>query len=374
MKKKLGLIVNPIAGMGGRVALKGSDGKETIRKAIELGAIPTSPKRTVEALKRLMMIKDNIELISYPYDMGEEEAKESGFNPTVIGSITRGETTSFDTCRAAKEMAALNTDLLLFAGGDGTARDIYDAVGNTIPVLGIPAGVKIHSAAYAINPLIAGELAVMHLQCSASLLNEAEVMDIDEKVLREEDRVSGKLYGYLKIPCDRKMTQSPKEASRAGENEVVMMQTIADRVVDEMEEDWLYIIGPGTTTRSVMERLGLQNTLLGIDVVERKKNVANDVNEAQLIRIIDGKKAKIIVTPIGGQGYIFGRGNQQISPEIIKRVGSDNIIVIATPSKISSLKLKPLLVDTGDEEVNQMLRGYKRVVTGYGEETVCRVS
>jgi predicted polyphosphate/ATP-dependent NAD kinase len=155
---------------------------------------------------------------------------------------------------------------------------------------------------------------------------------------------------------------------------VVMMQTIADRVVDEMEEDWLYIIGPGTTTRSVMERLGLQNTLLGIDVVERKKNVANDVNEAQLIRIIDGKKAKIIVTPIGGQGYIFGRGNQQISPEIIKRVGSDNIIVIATPSKISSLKLKPLLVDTGDEEVNQMLRGYKRVVTGYGEETVCRVS
>jgi predicted polyphosphate/ATP-dependent NAD kinase len=374
MKKKLGLIVNPIAGMGGRVALKGSDGKETIRKAIELGAIPTSPKRTVEALKRLMMIKDNIELISYPYDMGEEEAKESGFNPTVIGSITRGETTSFDTCRAAKEMAALKTDLLLFAGGDGTARDIYDAVGNTIPVLGIPAGVKIHSAAYAINPLIAGELAVMHLQCSASLLNEAEVMDIDEKVLREEDRVSGKLYGYLKIPCDRKMTQSPKEASRAGENEVVMMQTIADRVVDEMEEDWLYIIGPGTTTRSVMERLGLQNTLLGIDVVERKKNVANDVNEAQLIRIIDGKKAKIIVTPIGGQGYIFGRGNQQISPEIIKRVGSDNIIVIATPSKISSLKLKPLLVDTGDEEVNQMLRGYKRVVTGYGEETVCRVS
>jgi predicted polyphosphate/ATP-dependent NAD kinase len=374
MKKKLGLIVNPIAGMGGRVALKGSDGKETIRKAIELGAIPTSPKRTVEALKRLMMIKDNIELISYPYDMGEEEAKESGFNPTVIGSITKGETTSFDTCRAAKEMAALNTDLLLFAGGDGTARDIYDAVGNTIPVLGIPAGVKIHSAAYAINPLIAGELAVMHLQCSASLLNEAEVMDIDEKVLREEDRVSGKLYGYLKIPCDRKMTQSPKEASRAGENEVVMMQTIADRVVDEMEEDWVYIIGPGTTTRSVMERLGLQNTLLGIDVVERKKNVANDVNEAQLIRIIDGKKAKIIVTPIGGQGYIFGRGNQQISPEIIKRVGSDNIIVIATPSKISSLKLKPLLVDTGDEEVNQMLRGYKRVVTGYGEETVCRVS
>jgi len=374
MKKKLGLVVNPIAGMGGRVALKGSDGKETIRKAVELGASPISPKRTVEALKRLRRIKDDIELITYPYDMGEEEAKESGFTPAVIGSITKGETTSYDTRRAAKEMAALKTDLLLFAGGDGTARDIYDAVGNTIAVLGIPTGVKIHSAVYAINPLMAGELAVKHLKDFPSLLCEAEVMDVDEKVLREEDRVSAKLYGYLKIPCDRKMTQSPKEASCRGEEETAIMQAIAQRIIDDMEEDCLYIIGPGTTTRTVMERLGLQKTLLGVDVVERKKLVATDVNEAQLIGIVDGKKARIIVTPIGGQGYIFGRGNQQISPEIIRRVGSDNIIVIATPSKIYSLMLKPLLVDTGDEEVDQRLRGYRKVVTGYGEETVCKVS
>ncbi len=373
MKKKLGLIVNPIAGMGGRTALKGSDGRETIRKAIELGATPSSSKRTVEALKRLIMIKDDIELITYPYDMGEEEAKESGFNPMVIGSITKGETTSFDTCRAAQEMAALKTDLLLFAGGDGTARDVYDAVGNTIPVLGIPTGVKIHSAVYAINPLTAGELAVKHLRNFPSLLCEAEVMDIDEKALREEDRVSSKLYGYLKIPCERRMTQSPKEASCTGEQEATIMQAIAERIINDMEEDCLYFIGPGTTTRAIMERLGLPKTLLGVDVVERKNLVANDVNEAQLIRIMDGKKARIIVTPIGGQGYIFGRGNQQISPEIIRRVGSDNIIVIATPSKIYSLMLKPLLVDTGDEEVDQRLRGYRKVVTGYREEIVCKV-
>jgi predicted polyphosphate/ATP-dependent NAD kinase len=374
MKKKLGLIVNPIAGMGGRVALKGSDGKETIRKAIELGSTPISPKRTVEALKRLIMIKDNIELITYPYDMGEEEAKKSGFNPTVIGSITKGETTSSDTRKAAKEMAALKLDLLIFAGGDGTARDVYDAVAETIPVLGIPAGVKIHSAAYAINPLMAGELAVMHLKSFNSLLCEAEVMDIDEKALREENRVSSKLYGYLKIPCERRMTQSPKEASCGGEQEATMMQAIAERIVDDMEEDWLYIIGPGTTTRAIMVRLGLPNTLLGVDVVERKKIIANDVNEAQLIRIIDGKKAKIIITPIGGQGYIFGRGNQQISPEIIMRVGSYNIILIATPTKIYSLMLKPLLVDTGDEDVDRLLGGYRKVITGYREETVCKVS
>jgi predicted polyphosphate/ATP-dependent NAD kinase len=374
MKKKLGLVVNPIAGMGGKVALKGSDGKETLRKAVELGAIPTSPKRTVEALNRLTIIKDDIELVTYPYDMGEEEAKKSGFNPMVIGSISRGETTSLDTRRAAKEMAALKIDLLLFAGGDGTARDIYDAVENTIPVLGIPSGVKIHSAVYAINPLAAGELAVKHLKNFASLLCEAEVMDVDEKVLREEDRVSSKLYGYLRIPCERRMTQSPKEASSIGEQEAAIMQAIAERIIKNMEEDCLYIIGPGTTTRAIMERLGLEKTLLGVDVVERKKLVANDVNEARLMRILDGKKARIIVTPIGGQGYIFGRGNQQISPEVIRRVGSDNIIVIATPSKIYSLMLKPLLVDTGDEDVDQRLRGYRKVVTGYGEETVCKVS
>jgi predicted polyphosphate/ATP-dependent NAD kinase len=320
-----------------------------------------------------MIMKDDIELITYPYDMGEEEAEESGFRPTVIGSITRGETTSFDTHRGAKEMAALNTDLLLFAGGDGTARDIYDAVGNMVVVLGIPAGVKIHSAVYAINSLMAGELAVMYPKSFTSLLCEAEVMDIDEKVFREEDRVSAKLYGYLKIPCDRNMTQSPKEANCGGEQEAATMRAIAERVVDEMEEDWLYIIGPGTTTRAIMERLGIPKTLLGVDVVGGKKIVANDVNETQLIRIMEGKKAKIIVTPIGGQGYIFGRGNQQISPEIIRRVGSDNITVIATPRKIYSLMLRPLLVDTGEEEVDQLLRGYRKVVTGYREETVCNV-
>lgn len=374
MKKKLGLIVNPVAGMGGSVALKGSDGKETLLKAIALGATPVSPQRTVEALKRLVRIKDHIEFLTYPDEMGEEEAKESGFHPIVIGSIKKGETSSSDTRKAAREMASLNVDLLLFSGGDGTARDIYDAIGETIPVLGIPSGVKIHSAVYAINPAIAGELASMYLQGSASLVHEAEVMDIDEEVLRREDRVSAKLYGYLRIPCDRRMTQGPKQASCGGEHEEAARQAIAARIIENMEKEWFYIVGPGTTTRAIMEKLGLKNTLLGVDVVKNRQIVSIDVNANELLHLIDGKKAKIIVTPIGGQGYIFGRGNQQISPEIIRRVGPHNIIVIATPHKMFSLKLKPLLVDTGDEDVNQMLRGYKRVVAGYGEEMVWKVS
>jgi predicted polyphosphate/ATP-dependent NAD kinase len=214
----------------------------------------------------------------------------------------------------------------------------------------------------------------MYLQGSTSLVHEAEVMDIDEEVLRGEDRVSAKLYGYLKIPCDRRMTQGPKKASSGGTHEIAVMQVIADRIIENMETDWFYIVGPGTTTRAIMEKLGLKNTLLGVDVIKNRQIVSIDVNANELLHLIDGKKAKIVVTPIGGQGYLFGRGNQQISPEIIRKVGSHNIIVIATPSKIFSLKLKPLLVDTGDEDVNQMLMGYKRVVTGYGEEMVCRVS
>jgi predicted polyphosphate/ATP-dependent NAD kinase len=374
MKKRLGLIVNPVAGIGGRVALKGSDGLETIQRARDLGATPISPQRALEALERLLSIKDNIELYTYPYEMGEEEARQSGFDPIVVGSIKRGETSPQDTKRAAKEMAELRVELLLFAGGDGTARDVYDAMGDTIPVLGIPAGVKIHSAVYAINPPMAGELAAIYLKGSNPLLHEAEVMDIDEKALREEDRVSARLYGYLKIPCDRRLTQGPKQASCGGGHEMAMTQAIAERIIEAMQKDWLYIIGPGTTTRAIMERLGLKNTLLGVDVVRGKRLLANDATADQLFQLVHEKNAKIIITPIGGQGYLFGRGNQQISPEVIRKVGLENIIVISTPSKIFSLKLKPLLVDTGDEAVNQMLRGYVRVVTGYGEEMVCKVS
>lgn len=369
MKKKIGLIVNPIAGIGGRVALKGSDGREILERAKALGATPLSPQRTIDALKGILRLKDDLEVVTYPQEMGEDEARRTGFDPTVIGSIEAGATSSSDTRRAAREMAEMKVDLLLFAGGDGTARDIYDAVGDAVSVLGIPAGVKIHSAVFAINPVKAGELASLFLQNSHPLVHEVEVMDIDEQVLREEDRVSAKLYGYLKIPCDRTLTQGPKQSSSGGGRESVVTQAIAERIIDQME-DCLYIIGPGTTTRAILQRLGLKNTLLGVDVVKQRQLVANDVNEAQLLGLVRGERSKIVITPIGGQGYLFGRGNQQISPEVLQRVGRNSIIVIATPAKIFSLKLNPLLVDTGDEEMDRTLRGYWRVITGYGEEMV----
>jgi len=368
--RRLGLIANPVGGIGGRAGLMGSDGAEIQKKALELGAVPESLNRAVQALERIQSIKDDLEVITYPGEMGEDAARRCWIEPTVIGSIQPGETTPEDTMNAAREMLRLNVTLLLFAGGDGTARDIYNAIGDGLPVLGIPAGVKIHSAVYATNPISAGDLAASYLVGKVSNLREAEVMDIDEEAVRQ-GVVSAKLHGYLKVPFQKRFLQGLKTPSSPGEQ--AAMAAIAADVVSNMKDGWLYIIGPGTTTRAITSRLGLDKTLIGVDVVTAGKLVATDVNESQLLKLVEGRRAKIIVTPIGGQGYIFGRGNQQISPEVIKKVGEGNIIVVSTAGKIHSLGGRPLWVDTGDQKVDRMLSGYVRVVTGYNEQIVYRV-
>ena len=372
MKKKLGLIVNPIAGIGGRVGLKGSDGPIILQKAIELNAKSESPERAIEALKRLVDIKEEIELITYPYQMGEEEAKIAGFCPRVIGQIKRNETTANDTQKAALAMLDLKVDLILFSGGDGTARDIYQAIHKSLPVLGIPSGVKIHSAVYATSPKNAGNLAYLYLKENTKKMQigEAEVMDIDEEAFRN-NRLSAKLYGYLKVPYEKNLLQGGKTGSSPSEDSEV--EAIASEVINLMEKDYLYIIGSGTTIQPIMKKLGLTNTLLGVDAIYNFKLIGSDLNENEILTLMKGKKTKIIVTIIGGQGYIFGRGNQQISSNVIKKVGKENILVVATKSKIISLRNKSLLVDTGEEKINQMLSGYIKVITGINERMLVKI-
>jgi len=369
MKKKLGLIVNPIAGMGGSVGLKGTDGNKILSQAKQLGAIPIAHIRTTEALKELSSIKDSIDLYTYPYEMGEEEAKVCSYSPIILGLISKGKTTSLDTKNAAKDLLNNKVDLILFVGGDGTARDIYEVVGDKIPVLGVPAGVKMHSSSFAINPRAAGSLATKFLQGLIDL-REAEVMDIDEEAFRQ-NVLSAKLYGYLKVPHEEQMVQNVKIGSVPSQHETI--ESIAWEIISNMKEDY-YIIGPGTTTKSILKKLNLKYSLLGVDIVYQKKLIASDVNEKQILKIIDGKKTKIVVTVIGGQGYLFGRGNQQISSKVIKKVGKDNIIIIASEDKIISLKGNPLLVDTNDEEINEMLKGYFRVITGYRRSMMYRIA
>jgi len=382
--KRLGFIVNPVAGVGGRVGLKGSDGADIVRRALELGAVRESPHRAQLALRRLVPLREHFEMVTYAGEMGADEARACGFLTTVAGSPAGpAQTTAADTEAAARALRDAEVDLLLFAGGDGTARNVFNAVGDSVAVLGIPAGVKIHSAVFANTPAAAGDLAALYLQGrrEAMRLREAEVMDIDEEAFRH-GHVSARLYGYLRVPYQRTLVQSAKAGGVAGD--AAELAGVARDVVNDMPPATIYLLGPGTTTRAIGEALGLPKTLLGVDAVRDRELVGVDLSEAQIVELLDrfgggqpggvAPRARIVITAIGGQGHIFGRGNQQLSPRVIRRVGLDHVIVVATQTKLLSLGGGPLLVDTGDPALDAELGGYTKVVTGLGERMMYRVS
>ena len=366
--KRIGLIVNPYAGLGGRVGLKGSDGVETRRKALEMGAVPRSPARTVEALLELRELAEFM-IVTYPGQMGEDEVRDAGFEPEVIGA-TSGETSAEDTKRAASEMLEMDVDLIVFSGGDGTARDIYSVIGDRVPVLGIPTGVKIHSGVYAIDPRSAGLLLRRFIEDSSET-RLAEVMDIDEEAFRA-DVIQARLFGYMNVLFHGELIQVSKEGS--GSSDETSIHGVANEVYDEMDPDVLYILGPGTSIRPIADRMGVEKTLLGVDVVQDGKMVIKDANESQLIDVIKGRKARLYVSVIGGQGFVFGRGNQQLSPDVIRAIGRENIMIVATPNKLATLRGRPLRVDTGDRGLDEELKGYFKLHTGYGRRTIYRVA
>ncbi len=370
--KRIGLVVNPVAGMGGRVGLKGTDGRDTLAQAVARGARPEAGRRAAEALGALAGLRDRIEVFTYPAEMGEEAARGAGFACSVLGSIRSGATTPEDTRRAALDFEAAGAELLLFAGGDGTARDICAAVGDRVPALGIPAGVKMHSAVFGITARRAGEVAAQYLAGKIRGTREAEVMDIDEEAFRQE-RVCAKLYGYLRVPAESRLVQGVK-AGGGADREASALRGIALDIADRMEEGVAYLVGPGTTTREILNVLGLSGTLLGVDVVVNRRLEAADADERLLLETVGRMPARIVVGVIGGQGYLFGRGNQQLSPRVLGRVGRENVIVAATPGKIFSLRGRPLLVDTGDPDVDRMLAGYVQIVTGLKERLVYPVA
>ena len=372
--KRIGLIVNPIAGMGGRCGLKGTDGAGILAQARALGAEPEAPGRAELAVSRLAPLRDEIEILTISGDMGENEARAAGFTPTVLFGTDGQTTTSDDTRRAAAAMVAAGVDLILFAGGDGTARDVYAAAGPDAVCLGVAAGCKIHSGVHGINPRNAGELAALYLQGKVTKVKQAEVMDIDEEAFRL-GRVSAELFGYLTVPRDEARVQGGKAGRTASDENA--LDAITFGLLDRMDPETLYLLGTGSTVFGIKQRLGIAGTLLGVDVVRNRQLVAADVTEHQLLDLLGppgSTPARIVVTVIGGQGYIFGRGNQQFSPRVIERVGRENITVVATRQKLAALGGRPLLVDTGSEQTNELLSGYVRVLTGYDDEIAVRVT
>ena len=367
-KKKLGLIINPVAGLGGSVGLKGSDG--LVEEALARGAVPQSENRCEVALRELLCLKESITVYTGSSLLGETLAKKLGFDCKVMPFDTNDTTTAEDTKALSHWLQAQQVDLILFAGGDGTARDICSTAGEDAVFLGIPAGVKIHSPVYARSPSSAGRLACLYLQGQVQAVVENEVLDIDEDQYRQEI-INTRLYGCLRVPSEPAYTQCRKCSSSSSEEDSIL--AIADYVADTMEKDTFYIIGAGTTTRAVMRELELENTLIGVDLVYNYDLVANDIYGRQILELIGDKPAKLVVTVTGGQGFLFGRGNQQLTPEVLRRIGKENIIILATKEKIIKLRGQPLLVDTGDSELDQYLSGYHHAICDYNETIICKV-
>ena len=372
----LGLLVNPIAGMGGRVGLKGTD--DVVEEAISLGATPVAPARAMEFLQALAPVIEGsprLDLLVCPLQMGEDVSQEMGLEHSVVDIKISDTTSSEDTRQCTLALYRAGVRLLVFVGGDGTARDILDAIMaeglDDLLVLGVPSGVKMYSGIFVVNPADAAEVVKLVLEGGAGTA-DFEIMDADEEAYRE-DRFVIRLYGYMKGPSVPARFQGAKQASPETIDEHEAQEAIAKYVIDQMIPQGTYILGPGTTVKTVTDLLGVKKTVLGVEIYQRSV-MYNDVNETQIIELVDDfSKTWIVVSPIGHQGMLFGRGNQQISPGIIERVGREHIIVISTLSKLKGIESETLKVDTGDPLVDEMLRGYIRVITDYNEIRLIRV-
>ena len=301
--------------------------------------------------------------------MGEHSAKALGFNTVVVHELSGETTTALDTEQAVTTLINHDIDLLLFAGGDGTARNVCHIVEDKFPVLGIPAGCKIHSGVYAITPKAAGRVVELMITNQLVSLTDADVMDIDESLFRQ-GVVKAKRFGEMQVPSELRYIQAVKSGGK--ESDELVLQDIAADVIAKMDDE-LFIIGSGSTTAFVMEELGLDNTLLGVDAICQQTLMASDLTEMQLWQLIQSYQAgqvKLLITLIGGQGHIFGRGNQQLSPRIIRAIGKENIIIIATKTKLNALEARPLIADTGDSELDLELSGYLAVTTGYNDQVL----
>ncbi|MFH0861339.1 MAG: ATP-NAD kinase family protein [Candidatus Altiarchaeota archaeon] len=355
MEKKVGFLVNPIAGLGGKVGLKGTDGRAG--DAVRLGAKPAAEERALEFLRSFDRV--GCLFITCAKRMGGNALKKAGIGHKVVYSY-KGESTADDTRKACKILVDAGSDIIVFCGGDGTAADIYEAVGDTVPVMGIPAGVKMYSSVFAVTPEAGGKLLSDYLRGDARLI-DTEIMDVDEEAYRR-DNLKAKLLGHMKTPYKPSLVQLHKQVFSGSEER--SKKGIAKFISQLMLDSSAYIMGPGSTVKAVMHEVGVKGTLLGVDAVRDGRLILKDANEKQLLDFLKKeKKVKIIVSPIGAQGFIFGRGNQQISAEVIRKVGVENIIVVATHLKLESTPR--LYVDTGSEELDKRLSGYRQVICDY---------
>lgn len=365
---RLGVVVNPYAGIGGAVALKGSDGAAIREKALAQGAEQKAAEKMCRALMQLQDT-ENLLVFTAAGEMGMDSCQQAGVSAEVVYSPQTAQTEAEHTQQAARAMMEKGIDLLLFAGGDGTARNLYDELGTGQVVLGVPAGVKIHSGVYAVTPSAAGKVALKMARGELVSEFDAEVRDIDEDAFRQGN-VTAKYYGEMRVPRELEYIQAVKMGGK--EHEELVLDDIAAYVSEMIEQDdeTCYVMGSGSTVAAIMDALSLDNTLLGVDVIRAGRVIASDVSAKTLLDITNGQPVKLIVTLIGGQGHILGRGNQQLSPAFIKRLGKQNMLIVATKQKLQALEGRPLRFDSGDDALDEALSGSVQVITGYQDKVL----
>jgi predicted polyphosphate/ATP-dependent NAD kinase len=384
--KRIGFIINPIAGMGGKVALKGTDGDEILQEAIKRGATPITIHKAKFFFEGMITLALNkkIEFILPQGEMGEKIFKENSVLAEKIQIKILSQipiptiTTSSDTNNVAKELRELKVDLIIFVGGDGTAQDIYKAIGNKTPILGIPSGVKIHSGVFAQSTSKAIEI-VNKFVTDQVEFTEVEIIDLDEDAFRK-GILNTKLYGTGLVPQVPSLMQLTKSSTSFTDREKDNIQGIIRTLKEELSQNSLYLLGSGSTIKDIAQAFGneihLNKTLLGIDIVYKNKLIKLDVSEGEILSILDSYPeipTKLLITPIGGQGFILGRGNQQLSPKVIEKIGCSAIQVIATKSKIENLQKRVLHIDTGDPDLDKQLTGHQKVLVDYNEYWMIKV-
>jgi predicted polyphosphate/ATP-dependent NAD kinase len=360
----IGFLVNPIAGLGGSVGLKGTDGK--VDEARHRGAVPHARDRAAITLAPLKGIPD-LSFLSCGGGMGETVLRHCGISRYRVVYTARGESTAEDTQGAVSSFVAQGVDLILFCGGDGTARDVFASAGRDVPILGIPAGVKMYSAVFAVDPAAAAALL-----SGPYGIADGDVVDVDEAAYRA-GTLAIRLYGVARVPARASLTQPAKQVFEESDEERAK-EEIARFMAEVMLPDTLYILGAGTTIEAIARRLGIEKTLLGVDAVFNSRVIAADADEKVLLSLTEKYPgARIVVSPIGAQGFILGRGSQQISPAVVRRVGVSRVIVVATPHKLQETPV--LYVDSGDSSIDTGFGQSVRVISGYRiaqRKRICR--
>ena len=354
--RKVGLVVNPIAGLGGRVGLKGTDG--LAERARALGAEPHAFARAAEALAPLA--GSGLRFVTADGDMGGGPLAAAGISDYDCIYTPADPSSAADTRAACRAFLEAGTDLILFCGGDGTARDVADAVGSAVPILGIPAGVKMYSSVFALDPPTVARI----LLAEGSLrFADAEVIDVDEEAYRAND-FRTVLHAIVRTPSAPGLVQASKQVFEEADEDRARA-AIGAFIADAMRPGVLYVLGPGTTTGAVAANLGVKATLLGFDAILDGQLVGVDLAEADLLTLLaDGHEARLVLSVIGAQGFVLGRGTQVCTPAVLRRIGPDHLIVLGTPGKLA--RTPCLHVDTGDQDLDRAFGPYLRVITGYG--------